>query len=305
MVITMTGNNEFALSDALAAWRRSFIEEHGDIALEAYDGEELEPQRLRSILQAMPFLASKRAIILRQPSAQKQLSEVLEQLLNEVPETTELVIVEHHPDKRTAYYKTLQKVTDFRSYDVLDENKLATWLSAQAKQSGGSLSAGDARYLIQRVGSNQQQLSNEVQKLLNYKPSITRAAIDELTEPAPQSTVFNLLDAAFKGQRRTVVQLYHEQRQQKVEPLAILAMIAWQLHIFALVKTAGERSPSEIAKEAKLSPYVVQKSVSAARNFTLNDLKRWIHRAAELDRQLKSSPIDDDEALMQFLLDLS
>ena len=45
-----------------------------------------------------------------------ELQEQLEQLLDEVPETTDLIIVEPRPDKRTSYYKKLQKQTEFKSY---------------------------------------------------------------------------------------------------------------------------------------------------------------------------------------------
>jgi DNA polymerase-3 subunit delta len=305
MSITLTGNNEFTLSQELNKLLAALTTEVGDFGVERYDGEDLDPQKLPGIIQAMPFLAPKRVVVLRQPSAQKLLAERLEKLLDKVPESTELIIVERRPDKRTSYYKALQKRTDLRSYDALNEQQLADWLRGLATEAGGQLSAGDARYLVQRIGLNQQLLSNELKKLLTYNPQITRQAIDQLTEPAPQSTIFSLLDAAFRGDRRTVLDLYHEQRQQKVEPLAMLAMIAWQLHIFALIKTAGERSPQTIASETKVSPYVIQKSISASRSFSLAQLKGWIHRAAELDVQLKSRPIDADEALMQFLLDLS
>ena len=148
-------------------------------------------------------------------------------------------------------------------------------------------------------------LASELQKLTDYSPNINRTSIDLLTEPTPQSSIFDLLDAALKGQVAKVLQLYQEQRQQKVEPLAILALLAWQLHVLALIKTAGQRSPSQIASQAKISPYVVSKSQAIAQNFSLSELKDTIKKAADLDVRLKSQTIDADEALLQFLLTIS
>ncbi len=305
MILTLTGTNDFALRAGLAELRQAFVKTHGDIGLEQYDGAELDPVRLPSIVQASPFLAAHRMVIIRNPSAQKAVQEALEQLLADVPETTDLVIVEQRPDKRTSYYKTLQKQTDFREYAELDERGLAQWLVTEAKNRGGSISLSDANYIVQRVGANQLLLSNELQKLLSYQPAITRAHIDELTEPTPQSSVFDLLDAALAGDRRQVLRLYHEQRQQKVEPLAIMAMMAWQLHVLALLKTAGQRRPEDIAREAKVSPFVIRKSQRAAQKCTLHQLKQWIADAARLDVRLKSEPIDADNALQHYLLQLS
>lgn len=304
MIIALSGANDFALRTALREVRDTFVAEYTDMGLEQYDGAELDPQKLSSIVQALPFLAPRRMVIIKNPSAQKVLQEAVEAVLEDVPETTELVIVEQRPDKRTSYYKALQKKTDFREFKELQEYDLGKWLSEQAKASGGSLSTSDANYLVQRVGPNQLLLSNELQKLLSYSPSVTRETIDEMTEPTPQSSIFDLLDAALAGNQKKVLQLYHEQRQQKVEPLAIMAMLAWQLHIVSLIKTAGGRDAGAIASEAKVSPFVVRKSMNVANRCTAEQLKSWVANAAQLDVRLKSQPIDADDALQEFLLSL-
>lgn len=305
MIVTLTGNNDFMLRDSLRRLRADFIKEYTDMGLENYDGLDVDPKLLPSILQALPFLVARRMIIFRQPSAQKTIQDSLEQLLDTVSDTTDLIIVEPKLDKRTSYYKALKKQTDFREFNAMNERALAQWLVEQAKLQEGSVSLGDANYLVQRVGANQLLLSNELQKLLDYQPQITRQAIDELTEPTPQSSIFDLVDAAMAGNKKRTVALYHEQRQQKVEPMAIMGMLAWQLHILALVKTAGERSPSAIASQAKVSPYVVSKTQNVARRASLDDIKRWVHQASLLDIRLKRQSIDADEAMINFLLSLS
>lgn len=305
MIITLTGSNDFMLRQELRRLRQKFIEAYTDMGLENYDGQEVDPTQLPSILQALPFLVEKRCIIFRQPSAQKAVQEALEQLLGTVTNTTELIIVEPKLDKRTSYYKALQKQTDFREYKELDERGLARWLIEQAKLENATLSQADAHYLVQRVGTNQLMLANELQKLIDYQSAITKQTINEMTEPNPQSSVFDLLDAALAGNKQKTTQLYHEQRQQKVEPLAIMGMLAWQLHVIALLKTAGERSQTEVASQAKVSPYVLSKSQSIARKISLTDIKNWVHDGAQLDIRLKRQPIDADEAMLNYLLSFS
>ncbi len=104
-----------------------------------------------------------------------------------------------------------------------------------------------------------------------YDSKITRRTIDLLTDPAPQSTVFQLLEAAFAGDRRRASELYADQRAQSVEPPQIIAMLAWQLHVLAVIKTAGDRSPRAIAKEAGINPFVIRKSQGIVSKMSLAD----------------------------------
>ncbi|HXR50083.1 MAG TPA: DNA polymerase III subunit delta, partial [Verrucomicrobiae bacterium] len=204
-----------------------------------------------------------------------------------------------------SYHRFLKKATGFREFPELDQNGLARWLTDMAKERNGSLSPGDARYLVERVGANQQLLANELEKLLLYNAKITRETIDLLTDPTPQSTIFQLLEAAFVGNKRRALELYAEQRALKVELPQIIAMLTWQLHILVIIKTAGDRSADDIAKEAKLNPFVIRKSEGIARNLTLAQLKQLIADLLKIDVRSKRESIDPDEALQHYLLNLS
>ena len=214
-------------------------------------------------------------------------------------------MVEPKLDKRLAYYKFLKKKTDFREYPELDMNGMAQWLVAEAKSKDGTISLSDARYLAERVGVNQQLLDGEIEKLLLYSPQITRQTIDLLTEPNPQSTIFELLESAFAGNTRQAIRLYEEQRSMKVEPIQIIAMLAWQLNVLAIVKTAGSKSSQEIAKEAKLNPYVVSKSQGIARKLSLPEIKILVSDLLEIDTSSKRTSIDTDDALKHYILKLA
>jgi DNA polymerase-3 subunit delta len=281
------------------------VKDYGDLALETLDGEEAEYDRIREALESVPFLSARKMVVLKNASASKEFTENAETLLADLPEITDVVVVEPKLDKRLSYYKYLKKATDFREFGELDERGLARWLVDTSKASGASLSLGDASFLVQRVGTNQQLLASELEKLATYNPKITRETIELLTEPSPQSKIFDLLDAAFAGNHKKALALYQDQRQQNVAAQQIIAMLAWQLHILALAKTASGRSPDAIASEAKISPYVAKKSASAASKLPLAKLKTLVAELATLDRRLKSENLDADEALQHYLLKLA
>lgn len=301
-VTVLTGSNDFARRAALRQLTSEFISAHGNFGLETIDASAVEFGRLLESVSSLPFLATRRMIILTDIGANKAIAEDPEKLLDTVADTTDLVIDERKFDKRLGLYKTLKKKADYKEFNELDERGLAVWLSEEASARGGKLSSSDASYMVARLGTDQLGLSNELDKLLTYDETITRQSIDLLTEPLPQSSVFDLLDAAFRGNHKRTVELYTDQRKQQVEPQAIMAMIAWQLHILAVVKFNEKESPETLAKAAKLNPYVVRKTLGLIRNLTQAQVKDLIGRALKLDVRLKSEMIDADDAVQHFLL---
>jgi DNA polymerase-3 subunit delta len=305
VITILTGSNSFGIRAELKRLVEAFVSEHDDMALERLDGEEAEYARMQEAMQSLPFLASRKMVVLQSPGANKQFAENAEKLLAELPETTDLVIVEPKLDKRSVYYKLLKKQKGFQEFAELDERGLSKWLVEQAKEKGATLSPVDALYLIGRVGTNQQKLASEIEKLSLYQSTINRNVIDELTAATPQSTIFQLLEAAFAGNTRRALALYGEQRALKVEPQQIIAMLAWQLHVLALIKTAKDITPDEIARDAKISPYVVRKSAGIARNLTLAQTKRLIGDLLTIDQRLKSESLNADDVLLNYLMTIS
>lgn len=305
MIVTLTGDNSFALKKALDERVNAFVSEHGDLALQRIDGQEASIEQISEAINSLPFLASKKMVVLREPSKQKMFTEQVETILADVPESTDLLIIEPKLDKRHKYYVFLHKNTDFKVFDALDGPALARWLVESAKAQKGQLSHADASFLIDRIGSNQLMLSNELQKLLTYDPHITRQHIELLVEPTPQSTIFQLIEAAFAGKSEQALKLYDEQRALKVEPQQIIALLGWQLHILAIIKTAGERTPDAIAKEAKLNPYVVRKSLGLAQGLSLAKLRSLVENLMHIDANSKTTNQNTDEALRLFIIELA
>lgn len=305
MITTLSGPNSLMLRAELNRLVADFVAKHGQMAVEKIDCEEVEFERITEAIQSLPFLASEKLVVLHRPGTHKQFAESLESLVESTFSSTSVIIVEPKPDKRGRYFKLLQQKTELKQFNEMDARDLPRWVMEHTKLSGGSISSGDALYLVNRVGPNQLMLSNEIDKLITYDHQINRHNIDLLTEEAPQSTIFQLLDAAFAGNPKRVLKLYREQRLLKVEPLQIVAMLAWQLHILAIIKTAGGGSQQDIANEAGISPFVLQKSNAIAQKLSMQKLKEMVHELLELDVKLKSTAIDADEALKYYLLNIS
>lgn len=305
MITTLTGENRFMIQAEINRAVATFLEKYDELGLERIDGEEASFERIQESILGLPFFTTNKLVIIKGADSNKQFLEHLEHIIDAVPETTDVILVIPKVDKRAKYAKLLQKLTEYKDLTQNDARSLAAWLVQEAKQGAAQLSIADAQYLVSRVGTNQAILQHELEKLILRNPKISRETIEEMTDVLPQSTVFELLDAAFSGNHKKTMALYEEQRQLKVEPLAILGMIAWQLHILAIVATAKGKSPGDIAKEAKVHPFVVNKSAGVLRHLSLTQLKSLIDRTLTLDIRLKSQTIHADDALQHLLLTIN
>jgi len=304
MVVTLTGNNSYALRRRLNQLIGEFVAEQGELALERIEAESVDLQAILDAVQSLPFLAARKMVVVRDLSANKPAAEAIEQIISSVEDSTDLIIYEPAPDKRTSYFKVLKSKTELEEFNELDTRSLANWLADEAKKQGGQLGLADANYLVERIGANQQMLASELGKLLTYDPQVTRANIDLLTEPTPQGKIFELLDAAFGGNKKRALKLYEEQRAQRVEPQAILAMIAWQLQLLALAKYSKDKPATTVAKDAGLNPYPVTKAKNLAAKISKNELNKMVDEALDIDWRGKTTAIDLDEALKTYITTL-
>lgn len=305
MTNVLCGVNWFGVKARLDELTSSFISEHGDLALERLDGEEVTYEQILGAVESLPFLAAKKMVVVYNLSANKQASENLETLIEKAGDSTDLLIVESKLDKRGVYYKGIKKLKGFEEFNELDEYGLTDWLIKQAEKSGAKLSKSDARYLVERAGSSQAALAHELEKLIQYNPEIARANIELLVNEVPTSTVFNLIDKAFAGDLKAALRIYDEQRAQKVEPQAMLAMLVWQMHVVALCSAAGQKNSSEIASETSLNSFVVGKSQAIAQKMGRTKINKFLELLRDIDYTSKWQTYNYDEAMRFAIVSLA
>lgn len=306
-VTTITGENDFLRQQQLDAVVSTFLAEpsHDHMAIERLDGEGASLEQLRDSVSGLSLFSEDKLVILRSGSALKAFAEAPQKVLQDIADNTDVVLLEPKLDKRTTYYKYLKKNTKFVQCDALDGRQLSQWITEVVKENAGTISSADSQLLVDRVGLDQQQLYSEITKLVAYNPHITKDSITLLTDLSPQGTMFELLDAAFAGKPQKAMALYQAQRQQKLEPLAIVGMLAWQIHIVAVVQAGKGRDDSTIAKDAGINPYVVRKSRAVAQRLSQTQLKKLVQRLLKLDIDLKSKTLNPDDVVSQFILELS
>ncbi len=305
MVTTYAGDNDGQRLEATKKYVQDFVERYTDMGLEKIDAVDVDYEQILGAAQSVPFLAERKLVVIRQGSLNKEFVEKFEQFLDSVLESTEVLITEGKLDKRTGYYRLLKSKTNFTEFAVLDSNGLVKYAVEYANELGAKLSTSDARYLIERTAPNQLSLKHDIDKLALYKPTINREAIDLLTELSPQSTTFELIEAAFRGDHKKTESLYADQLAQGMEPRQIIWLLAWQLHMVAVAKAGRAMSSADIARDLNTKTYPVDKARALASRISAPTLKRMISDLRELDVRSKSEGILLDDALQYYLLTLA
>ena len=306
MIALFYGDNTQARDEALKTFKEQFISQHVDMAVDVIDAEFTTKDDIISAVTTVPFLAAKRLVMLRYLSGNKEIVAVVDKILELTADSTDLIFVESSLDSRSVYTKTLiAKCGDVRKFESLDLPQLASWVTDYVRELKGSISSHNASYLIERVGNNQLILSNEIQKMLLVQKEITQSLINDMTIAAPGSSVFAMLDALANANIATASKLYNEQRQQGMEPQAILGMITWQLFIMATVFSHGSQAPDVIAKESKLSPFVVRKNQSLVRKLNKSDIVKMFDSTIATDMAIKTNKAKPDMAVHSLLVSLA
>ena len=300
MTILLSGANDFAIRQALDKLVATMLNKHGAHAIERVDGETLDLARLPDLLQGGSLFASERLVIIRDPGKNKSLWDALGDWLEKIPADITLVVLETAPDKRTRTFRQFQKHAQVRDFPEFNEHELAKWASAIVKEEGGGLDAKTAAYLVRQVGTDQWRLWSELQKLLAYNPTITAESIDQLVEPSPQVSAFELLDAVLAGKTTTTTELLSRLKASE-DPYKLFGLLVSQIQTLALVVTGQDKSVDVVAKEAGLHPFVVRKMQPIARTTSYKKLQDIIASVALADVHMKSTGADPWVLLEQCL----
>lgn len=225
-----------------------------------------------------------------------------------VPESTVLVVlVDELLEAGHPLLKAAQTRGQARAFTAPKGPQLDAWMTRRAQALGTRLAPEAARLLASLAGADLRVLASEIEKLATYVGrggQIGAAEVRLLTPATQQARVFDLTDALARRDRPRALALLHELLAAGESPLGIVALTAHQTRSLMQVKTlaeAGMRAP-QIAQVAGMAPFVVDKSLPLARQFTFAQLEAAHHALLDVDTALKLSKTTPEMALDLFVV---
>lgn len=287
MITVLTGENGFEISRELERLINSF-----DGAAEKIDGAQLELKQLPDLLMGATLFADRRLIIIKGLSENKSLWEAFIDWLPRVSDDVRLVLVDEKPDKRTKTYKELQKVADVREFKLWGERDTAAaekWVGEEAGRLAMSLDKKSIQSSVARVGVDQWSLSHALEKLV-VLDKVNPTVIEEVIEANPVENVFNLFDAALKGDATKVARMI-ETLQLTEDPYRLFGLISTQA--FQLLALGiSEKPAAEVAKDLGAHPFALSKLAPHAKRLGTGGTKKVFTAFVEADSAIKTSAAD-------------
>jgi DNA polymerase-3 subunit delta len=325
VIYLIHGDDEYAIAQFISDLEKKL----GDPALAELnttrlDGRTYNLDDLLSVAGALPFLAKRRLVILSNPTerlkSKPSQDKFLEQLMK-VPPTTALVLIENRPltDERDRRYNRLhwlekwaEEHPDLVFTKLINTPRgpeLVRWVQVQAKTSGGQITPQAAQQLIQWVGEDPRQLSQEINKLLafvNYKRAIELDDVLAITIDTAEGDIFILVDALGNRDGRRAMGMLDRLLEEQ-DPLNIFAMVTRQFRLVIQLRELFEngKSSTEMAQSLKLQPFQVERMIPQAQNFSLSALEAILHHLLGLDEGTKSGKIDGKLALQMLVAEIA
>lgn len=297
MITLLTGDNSFELTRALSKIVSAF-----DGEAEQFEGNELLLHQLPDLLLGATLFSDKRLVIIKNLHENKTLWEVLPVWLGRMDADTHVVLIEQKPDKRTKTYKDLKRyasVKEFVQWNERDSNQIISWVVSEASNQGFVLNKNSAQILVERVGADQWQLYNALQKL-SVIEKVDSATIEAYIETTPSENVFNLLDAALRGDaRRVMIMVKLLQRTQ--EPYMTFGLLSGQVFQLAAL-VFGDKQTGDVAVDIGAHPYALSKLAPHAKKIGPVGVRKIANYFAEVDSSMKSSATDPWTLIEQALI---
>jgi DNA polymerase-3 subunit delta len=326
VIYILHGEDEFSISQFVAGLREKQADPTG-MNFTSLDGRSLSFDALVTATSAMPFLASRRIVLLTYPLAQFEKEPARQRFLDfleKIPSTTALVLVEYHPlteknARKKGYVNWLEQWAQqagervyISEYRLPSEKAMPGWIRERARKLGGEFSVSAAKELARLAGDDLRLVDQEIQKLLvyvNFQRPVQPDDVIVLTADYGEGDIFEMVDALGNRNGPQAIAIFHRLLGSR-DADSIFHMVVRQFRMLLLGREILDQGggKNEIINSLKLNPYAADylsdKIMSQARRFTLPDLEAIYHRLLSIDIANKSSEMDVDLSLDLLIADL-
>jgi DNA polymerase-3 subunit delta len=209
--------------------------------------------------------------------------------------TQPLVVCAHgRVDLRQQFFALCAKTGFAVEFRPPFPNQMPGWAQRLAREHKVKISEDAAQLLGELVGQDLFALAAELEKTVAFVFPATEVTVDDVKAcvgDVHQYDVFSLADALGQRDRQKALILLRRVLINDNEALRILHALVGHFRRLWQVKDllASGVPETQIERVTSLRGQRLRSLLSQSRIYSTNDLRRFVHRAAELDLTLKSS----------------
>ena len=328
MLYILYGLDDFSLGQAVGKIKADL----GDWEMLAtsttnLEGQHLTLSELRNKCGAAPFLSSHRLVIVNgllgrfevkqsKPRSGKGKSgnglgewEDLDSYIKQMPETTVIVLIDEEVKGSNPLLKKISPLAEVKTFPLLRGKDLKEWIRQRVKKEGGDITPQAVDLLAELIGGDLWAMDGEIRKLLLYNQarSISVDDVRQLVSHVQEASIFALVDAVAEGRTESAQRILHRLYDEGVAPTYILVMITRQFRLIAQARDLG-KGLSRLQIQDRLGlkqSYVVDKTLSQAKLYDFEDVKRAYDKLLETDLAIKTGKYSDKLALELLVTELA
>ena len=299
------GDDDAKIDAWRARVRRRAEDERGPGGLDAFDARASEPGEIVAALSALTFDPGTRYVLVDEVGAWKapQL-EPLVSILAEMPPETVLVAIARGKALKQLCKAVESAGGEVREYPAPKPWELPKWLVERGRDLGVQLDPEAAKELVTLVGTSQQRLSRELEKLglaVHPRTNVATADVDSLAarDAAPQA--YDLADALVAGDLKATLGLAAQLESHGDRPGRLVYPVVRRLReVHRAASLLDQGMPeSKVGEALTAPPWLVKKTVARAKQADRAALERAICIFADLEIDMRGGgelQLDEDTA---------
>lgn len=288
--------------------------------LMTYDLEITSIQEVIADAETIPFFNEQKLLIVHNPlfllTTNKRVSvqhdiDSLRSYLKEPPHYTTIIFIAPYEkiDKRKSITKLFLEKSSVLHSEEVKQYDVLKWVEQISKEFNITIT-NDAKTILEtEFVSNLSLLHNEIEKLAHFVGDggeVTKEVVINLMSHSNDMSVLQLVDAVMERNLYRAVIIFKQLEKMNEEPIAMLALLAYQFRVMLQVKLLLEKGYREqqILKQVNVHPYVVKLAKQRGKYFSVERLEQIIARFAETDANMKQGLMDKQIAFELLLYDL-
>lgn len=318
-IFFLHGNDEFAISRKLKEFESDFSDPtSADMNTARLDARTASENDFKNAVNAMPFLAKRRLVLLANPSAKYNNPTVRKkffEFLEKMQDTTRLVMYES-VDPRDAEKHWLvkwaeknEKLIQVRAFMLPRLKDMTGWIVNETKSQNGKIEPRAAEMLKDMVGVDTRQAGMEIAKLLayvNWARPVTAPDVEAVCIVTSQQSVFDFVDALANGNGTSAQHLLHRLLENE-DPFSLWGMVVRQFRLLIQAREIldGRGNKDDVARALGVHPFVAEKTTQQASRFSIESLESIYHRLLNIDEGVKTGQNTLDLALDTLVVELT
>lgn len=297
-IYLLTGEEVYLRNQYRKKLRDALLDPEDTMNSASFQGKGIDPKEIIDLAETMPFFADRRVILIDDSGFAKNACPELADYVPEIPESACIILTEAEVDKRGRLYKAIKKEGRVVEFKRQDERTLARWVLGTLKKEGKNIAEETMRAFLGRTGSDMENISRELEKLLCYTMSrdvITTADVEAVCTEQTENRIFDMVQAITEHDQRRALDLYADLLAMKEPPMRILYLITRQFNQLLMLKSLSGQGldKSELARKAGVPPFALGKYQAQCRKFTTAQLRQAVEDCVDTEERVKTGWMGD------------